>query len=73
MAVALHLYSRPKIVPVCIKALMEKLEGRISQRELEERMKGLEDRQGRLFDTTSPNSPRPLFSKEHPSGYKGEP
>lgn len=49
MAFALQLYSRPKIVPVCIEALMERLEGRITQEELEERMRGLESRQLRLF------------------------
>ena len=49
MAMAVSLYSRPKIVPVCIRALMEKLEGRISQAELEERMRALQDRQLRLF------------------------
>lgn len=49
MAVALSLYSRPKIVPVCIRALMDRLEGRISQEELERRMGELEDKQLRLF------------------------
>lgn len=49
MAFVGSLYSRPRIVPVCIKALMEKLEGRISQAELEERMKRLESKQQDLF------------------------
>lgn len=45
MAFVGSLYSRPRIVTVCIRALMEKLEGRISQAELEERMRGLQDKQ----------------------------
>lgn len=49
MALAVSLYSRPKIVPECIRLLMEKIEGRISQAELEDRMEALEDRQQDLF------------------------
>lgn len=49
MAFVGSLYSRPRIVPMCIRALMEKLDGRISQAELEDRMKALQDRQLRLF------------------------
>lgn len=46
MAAALSLYSRPRVVKTCIVALMERLEGRISQEELERRV---EDRQLPLF------------------------
>ena len=46
----LSLYSRPKVMGDCLKALFEKIDGKISQAELEARMREVERKQLPLFD-----------------------
>ena len=49
MALAVSLYSRPKSLPDYIRLLMDKIDGKITQAELERRVEEMGDRQLSLF------------------------